>query len=237
MQGGLLIKFMTIVMAVFVWGSAEAGQTEFPSPKAEFSADMTMSIKQAGAGQPYMIYGKVYATKTKERREVSHYGRKTAIIENHVTNERWTLMLDQKRYMTQQGPGDYKNPRQMMDDGEVRMTPEGSETINGRRGHKYRIESVGKAEGKFSGYAWFTKENIPIRFVGTTVENGIRNDIQIDYANIVVARQSPQLFTLPADFKPISTSMGGSAIPMQNMTPEQRQQLMEILKNKGVAPK
>ena len=183
---------------IILWLAISSGAADtFPHPKVEFSADMTMTIKQAGTTQPYVIQGKIYSIKGKERREISSFGRQTAIINDRENDQMWTLMPEQKMYMANQDPGARKDPESMIRDGELKMTKMGTEKVNGQKATKYKIESTDKGEDAFSGFAWLNKQNIPVRFEGTASENGIRQDIEIEYANIVVARQDPQLFVVP----------------------------------------
>ena len=221
--------YATLILCLAV--SSGAVDT-FPAPKVEFSADMTMTIKQAGTPQPYVIQGKIYSIKGKERREISSFGRQTAIINDRDNDQMWTLMPDQKMVMANAHPGARKDPASMIRDGELKMTKMGTETVSGQKATKYKIESTDKAVEDFSGYAWFNKQNIPLRFKGTASENGIRQDIEIEYANIVVARQDPQLFVVPADYRRMNADMGAMGTSGKTLTPEQMEQVMKMLKQK-----
>ena len=215
-----------VISAVGLFGVAtSAGAAEFPYPKVEFSADLTMSIQQAGSEQPYVMQGKIKSAMDKERREVASFGRTTVIISDRKKDQSWTLMPDQKMYMTNQGSDD---PERMIRDGELKLTKLGSEQVNGHSTTKYKIESTDKGQGTFSGHAWFTKQNIPVRFTGTANDGGVRQNIRIDYSNIKVGRQNPKLFVVPADYRPLNTGMGA---PGQGMTPEQMEQFMKMMKN------
>lgn len=221
--------YATLILCLAV--SSGAVDT-FPSPKVEFSADMTMTIKQAGTPQPYVIQGKIYSIKGKERREISSFGRQTAIINDRDNDQMWTLMPDQKMYMANEHPGARKDPASMIQDGELKMTEMGTEKIGGQKATKYKIESTDKGDDTFSGFAWLNKQNIPVRFEGTASENGIRQDIKIEYANIVVARQDPQLFVVPADYRQMNVGMGAMGTSGKTLTPEQMEQVMKMLKQK-----
>jgi hypothetical protein len=221
--------YATLILCLAV--SSGAVDT-FPSPKVEFSADMTMTIKQAGTPQPYVIQGKIYSTKGKERREFSSFGRQTAIINDRDNDQMWTLMPDQKMVMANEHPGARKDPARMIRDGELKMTEMGTETVSGHTTTKYKIESTDKGEDAFSGFAWLNKQNIPVRFEGTASENGIRQDIEIDYANIVVARQDAQLFVVPADYRQMNADLGAMGTSGKTLTPEQMEQVMKMLKQK-----
>lgn len=80
--------------------------------------------------------------------------------------------------------------------------------------------------------AWLNKKNIPVRFEGTASENGMRQYIEIEYANIVVARQDPQLFVVPADYRQMNADMGAMGTSAKTLTPEQLEQVMKMLKQK-----
>lgn len=221
--------FATIILTLAVSSGA---MDQFPAPKAEFSADMTMTITQAGTPQPHVIQGKIYSVKGKERREITSFGRKTAIINDRENDQMWTLMPDQKMFMANPDPRARKSPDQMIQDGELKMTEMGTETVNGQKATKYKIESTDKGEESFSGFAWLNKQNIPVRFEGTASESGVRQDIQIEYTNIVVARQDPQLFVVPADYRQMNAGMGAMGTSGKTLTPEQMEQVMKMLKQK-----
>ena len=218
---------------LILWLAASSGAMDkFPAPKVEFSADMTMTIKQAGSNQPHVIRGKIYSIKGKERREISNFGRQTAIINDRDNDKMWTLMPDQKMVMANQDPRARKSPDQMIRDGELKITKMGTEKISGQRATKYKIESTDKGEDAFSGFAWLNKQNIPVRFKGNASEEGIRQDIEIEYTNIVVARQDPQLFVVPADYRPMDAGLGAMSTSGKTLTPEQMEQVMKMLKQK-----
>ena len=71
-----------------------------------------------------------------------------------------------------------------------------------------------------------------MRFEGTASEKGIRQDIKIEYTNIVVARQDPQLFVVPSDYRQMNADMGAMGTSGKNLTPEQMEQVMKMLKQK-----
>ena len=43
-------------------------------------------IYSTGSNQPYVIQGKIFSSKRKERREISSFGRKTAVIKDRDMN-------------------------------------------------------------------------------------------------------------------------------------------------------
>lgn len=234
MKKRLLKYIVTGAAATLFWGISASTAEQFPYPKVEFSADMTMKLKIPGSDQPHTIQGKVYSASGKERREISRGGRKVVIIKERNKDETITLMPGQKMYMKNRGgPQARKDPETMIRDGELKMTRQGSEKIAGYTTTKYKIESTQKGKESFSGYAWFTQQNIPILFKGTATDNGMRQDMEINYANIVVAKQNPELFTVPGDFRELPTGMGGMGSGAQGMTPEQMKQLKEMMNNRN----
>ena len=229
-----LLKYTVIgAVAALFWGISTSTAAEFPYPKVEFSADMTMRMKTQDSNQPHTIQGKVYSAKGKERREISRGGRTVAIIKDRDKDGTVTLMPGQRMYIKNQGPQTRKDPETMIRDGELKMTRQGSEKIEGYSTTKYKIESTQKGKESFSGYAWFTPQNIPIRFKGTATDNGMRQDVEINYANIVVAKQNPKLFTIPGDYREIPTGMGSMGSGSPGMTPEQMKQLKEMMKKRN----
>ena len=226
-----------IIIAVYAFiilslAVSSGAADKFPYPKVEFSADMTMTLKLAESNQPHVIKGKLYSIKGKERRDISSFGRKTVVIKHRDSDKMWTLMPDQKMYMEIQDPGARMDPERMIREGELKLTKMGKETVNGQTTTKYKFESTDKGKYAFSGYAWLNKQNIPVRFKGKASGDGMSQDIQIDYANIVVARQDPQLFVVPSDYSPMDTGLGAMGTSGKNLTPEQLEQMMKMLKQK-----
>lgn len=222
-----ILMAITAVGLILGWPPLVGAAAEFPSPKVEYSADMTMTVQEDGGGQSYQMEGKIYSAKGKERREVSSFGRKTIIIK--TGNETLTLMPEQKIYMKNMGPRDYKDPETMAKDGELKLTKEGNEKINGQHTTRYKIESTGKGKQTFSGHAWFTKQNIPVRFKGFASERNMRHRMEINYYNIAVAKQSPKLFAAPGDYRLLPTGITGMGGGAGDMTPEQMERMKEMM--------
>jgi hypothetical protein len=221
-------------LALLVWGVCPGAAADFPYPKVEFSADMMMTLKSVDGGQDYEMKGKIYSAKGKERREVSDFGHTTAIIVDREKKETLTLMPALKMYLVDQSTKPHKDPETMIRDGEMKMTQKGSEKINGQTTTKYLMESMQGGKETFSGYAWFTKQNIPVRFTGTATAENMRQEIEINYTNIVIAKQNPALFKVPGDFRPMPTGLGGMMGKMgkeaEGMRPEQIEQMKEMFK-------
>ena len=222
-----------LLMAVLIMITAAGAQaTPFPHPKVSYSADMMMVMTRTGNPQPLTTSGRIYVANGKKRREINRFGRQMAFIKDREKGTAWTLMPDQKMAMPTSGPAARKDPEQMIRDGEMTITKMGSERINGTMTTKYKVESIEKGSATFSGHAWLTKDNVPVRFAGSASENGMHQTVQIDYTNIVVGRQNPALFTVPADYRKTPGAMG---MPGQGMSPEQMEQMMKMLKKQNSA--
>lgn len=221
-----LLVALAAVSAMAVLLPLEGTAAEFPHPKVEYSADMAMTISN-GEGQSYRINGKVYSAKGKQRREISGFGRRTVVIK--TGNETLTLIPDQKMYMKSRTPGAHKDPEEMVRDGEISLTKEGTEKINDQMTTRYKLESTDKGRNNFSGHAWFNKHNIPVRFKGTTRDRNTRQNVEINYYNINVARQNPKLFAAPDNYRLLPTGAGGMGGGPAEMSPEQLKRMKEMM--------
>jgi hypothetical protein len=194
---------------------AAAVAVEFPYPTVEFAADMTMRIKPANGEQPHLISGTLNSTRNSERREIENFGQKTIIIKRRDKNETWLLMPAVKSYQVTRGDKQRDDPERMIRSGELKLTKQGTEIVNGVSAVKYRVSSEGSQKGKFSGYTWLTLENIPVRFEGNARDGNRAYDIRIDYHRIRIGRQDRQLFEIPPGYRRIPDN-GPVILPPQS---------------------
>lgn len=87
----------------------------------------------------------------------------------------------------------------------------GRERVNGVETTKYRIRSPNPDGGVTTGFAWLTRENIVMRFIGTSEKNGRRISVRIELANLRVGPQDPAEFEIPPGFRIMSP--GGQGMP------------------------
>lgn len=233
----------TVCLVLWIASPARAAEPWFP--KVGYSADMKMDMSEGRDGKRMIVKGKIYASPNgSERREIVAEGQKNVIIKRRDKQVTWILMPQQKMYMENRAGENERDPEGKMQEGDVKFTKLGSETVNGMRTTKYKIEAVHKDGGRFIGHRWVTKQNIPVRMEGTS--NG--NRIRIDYTNIKTGKQDPRLFEIPAGYQkfatpgmpgrpPMGMKRGGEmpqGMPPGGMTKEQaeqmRKQMQEMMK-------
>jgi hypothetical protein len=216
------------MLGVFLLFSGAIGE-EFPIPKVDYSADMEMKAKEGPGGKPVRVIGKVYASRDKERREMTVEGQESVMITRRDKMTVWVLIKDEKMYIESSLDEMDNDPERMMKEGKVKLTPVGSEKINGVSAKKYRVESKDEKGHHFDGHLWVTDKNIPVRIAGASEQTGPDEQFQIDYTNIVVKKQDPGLFEVPSGYKkmamPQMPAMG--RMPEGGMTKEQMQEQME----------
>lgn len=206
------------VLLLIVFSSVGLAASPPPYPKVSYKADFSMTFVKPD-GRPSTAHGKLYAIKDKERREIMSPDGNTIFIKDRAKGTEYTLLPEKKMYMVHQESEDKdESPMDMARDGKLVFKRVGTDRINGQSVIKYKIESTGRDMGSFSGYAWLTKQNIPVRFTATAIERGMQHKMKIDYTNIVIGRQNPKLFIVPNNYKLLQTGFGGM-IPGQGMTP------------------
>ncbi len=229
----------TVCLVLWIASPAQAAERWFP--KVGYSADMKMDMSEGRDGRRMIVKGKIYASPNgSERREIVAGGQKNVIIRRRDKQVAWILMPQQKMYMENRAGENERDPEGKIQEGDVKFTKLGSETVNGMRTTKYKIEAMHKDGGRFVGHRWVTKQNIPVRMEGTS--NG--NRIRIDYTNIKTGKQDPRLFEIPAGYQkfttpgmpgrpPMGMQRGGGmpqGMPPGGMTKEQAEQMQEMMK-------
>ena len=237
-----------VVVAAVTWLilflSSPARSAEFPYPKVDYSADMRMDMGKDPYGKRMIMTGRLYFSPKKVRREMTGLGNKTIIIQRRDKGVNWHLMPSEKMYMESHSDPKKNDPERMMREGNVKFTKLGSERVNGMRTTKYKFEVVHKDGGRFDGYHWMTKDNIPVRMMSTSKGQ----QFQIDYTNIKIGKQNPRLFEIPAGYRRMtmpqvpgwpSTGMGSGATRPGGSAPggmskeqveQMRKQMEEMMK-------
>lgn len=170
-------------------------------PKVGYSADVKMNMGKGPDGKPMIAKGKVYGTpEGNTRREITGQmaGQKTVIIKRPKENVTLTLIPDKRIYWKSRR-GNKKDPERMIREGNAKITPLGSETINGIRARKLRIEVV-KNNRRAVFHHWVTKDNVPVRMESTKGRY-----FRIDYKNIKIGKQDRRLFEIPANYRLVSS--------------------------------
>ena len=214
--------------ALLVSQQSMATETKFPEPKKPFSAYMKMSVKEEGSGQSYEAEGMLYYTSNAQRREITSLGQKRIFIKTE--SESLMVIPDQGIYMENRNSGSRDDPEAMIRKGKLKLTEDGTEKINGEVTKRFKVESVEKGRDNFTGYAWFNRYNIPVRFKGISSDGNRRIHFEQNHSKIKVGPQNPALFKAPKTARRIPTGFGGMGGGPANMTPEQIEQMKEMMK-------
>jgi hypothetical protein len=194
-------KFYAIptALAIVLLVAPPALAAESWLPKVGYSADVTMKMGKDRDGNSMIMTGKVYGTpEGNERREMAAHGRKMITIRRHDVI--YIVNPEEKIYWESRG-GKEKDPERMMQEGDVKITDLGWETVNGTRAKKQRIEVMNRDGDRFNGHRWVTKDNVPVRMEGTT--NG--RHFRIDYTHITTGAQDPGLFSPPHNYRRLAS--------------------------------
>ena len=205
--------FFGVLLLPFVASPTVAG--EFPYAKVDYSADLVMESRTGPNAAPEAMTMKVYFSKGKQRSEILQGGLRTVVIMDLKDESSVVLMEKQKTYMMV--PSEQNSPTHMMHQEDLKMTKIGTETVNGVKAIKYKVENRDEDGGHFSGHYWLTADNVPVRMEGEDVNMGERSQIKVDYKNIKIGKQDPSLFTIPPGY----TAMSMPTMPPMPMAPGQ----------------
>ena len=225
--------FIGVLALPFIasWSHAE----EFPYPKVDYSADVVMQMRQGPGATPITMKMKIYYSNGKQRNEMHQGGHRTVVITDFKTDNSILLMEEQQSYMEVSSSNQrQETPEQLMRQGKMKLTKVGSETVNGVKTIKYKIESRDENGGSFRGHYWLTTDNVPVRIDGEIDDAGEQSHMTMDYKNIKIGKQDPALFTIPAGYKKLgSPMMPGMGMP-EGMTrgnaDQMEKQLEEMMK-------
>ncbi len=215
-----LLRLSLVVIPLFL--SSQAHAEEFPRPTEEYSANVLMTLK--GQQGTTTMHGKVYSAKDNERREIQIGQRETVSITDRLSKKTAILLPAQQAYMESWHGHDAlrkDDPAGGWYRSDVRMTRVSKEEVNGVETTKYRIY-LNDPEGQISaGTLWLSAENIPIRMQGTMTVNEKTSDFQIDRTNVVIAKQSENLFAIPDGFRRIDVAAPMPFLPAPSIVPEE----------------
>jgi len=176
-------------------------------PNVEYSADQTIETEAAA------MKGKVYATPTRERREMSQGGTKMIMIARHDKKVVWTLMPEEKMYMEM--PMKDSAEKTDMSAYKIEQTPLGEEKLDGQVMDKSKIVMTHSSGSKMGGFMWTTKQGILAKMDAIAVDKGSKNRFKMEQTNIKVGKQPADLFEIPKGFQVMN--MGGMGDMLKGM--------------------
>ena len=153
---------------------------------------------------------RIYSTPTKERREMSQGGAAMIMITRHDKRVTWNLMPEEKMYMEM--PMKTSTEKTDLSAYQIEQTPMGQETVNGQNLNKSKIIMTHTSGNKLGGFMWTTKEGILAKIDAISVDQGKKDRFKMEQTNIVVGKQSAELFEIPAGFEKLD--MGGMGMDM-----------------------
>ena len=170
--------------------SAVANGASLPAPTVEYSADRIM---ETSAGT---FTGKVYATKDKERAEMSMSGMQSVMILRRDKQIGCMLMPTQKMYMTM----DFAKAQQQSGaapNDQIDLTEVGTETIEGLSAKKYKMLMK---DGSGGGFIWVTDQGIPVKMDFLSKSGGEKSRMTVTLKNLKIGAQDAQHFELPSGY-------------------------------------
>ncbi len=197
-----IVVILIVLATALAWRPADAAQP-MSRPQAEYSADSTIQSEEGAIQQ------KVFATPTKERKEMLTGGGDGAIqIFRFDTQVMWMLMPSEHMYMEQsmtaprrQGQGTDTSQWTYED------TAMGEETLNGVQVTKYKTIATSTDGKKYGGFSWRTREGINVKQDLLYKEGNEKKRMLIELSNLKIGRQDPKLFEIPDGFTKFD--MGG----------------------------
>ncbi len=98
----------------------------------------------------------------------------------------------------------------------------GSETIEGLRATKYRIQMNDVEAGRFDGFVWSTNQGIVLKIDGAGEQNGRRGTVRIAFRNVRVKHQDASLFEPPAGYRQVTVAPAMISSMMKTMEQVQK---------------
>lgn len=230
-------RWVSWVLSLGLVMGAASAQAGAPQPKRDFSADLVMKMDGGPMGA-MESKGRVYFSGGKQRREMEVMGRKTISIERPDKGVQWTLIPAQKLVLESKIGESEDAPPNPMAEGSFKKI--GTETVNGVEADKYEITADGT-----TGTGWMTSDHVPVRYEGTSTDNGQTVRVRMDYTNHQFATPKAELFEYPAGYSQAPTlGLGGLGAPgaggappsnaeMQKRMEELRKQAEQMRKQYG----
>lgn len=186
MRRACLFVLVAVLLAL---ASPPAGARILGDPSVSFSADRTVTV----GNRTYT--GKLYAEPGSQRHEQDIEGIDQVVILHDDEAKGWLILPRMNSYVEFSiGP-----ILAELEDSDLLSTPLGSETVEGRRTTKYRVEHTARNGAMVDGYLWLTREGIPMRLDGmyTPPHGGRSTPFRMELTHVKLAPQDPALFAAP----------------------------------------
>ena len=192
------MKFMhkssLLLLLSLIAFTAQAADITNGTPKVEYSADQTMETAEAS------MTGKVYATPTKERRDMNVSGENITMIMRRDKNTAWTLIPSQQMYL-EVSTKEIKQQSDNLDNYKIETTAMGKEKVNGVECDKSKVIMTKNSDGStMSGFWWVSKDGIVMKMDMLSNEKNEKTRFKIELNNLKIGKQNPTLFEIPAGY-------------------------------------
>ncbi|MGE5548627.1 MAG: hypothetical protein ACM33T_17105 [Solirubrobacterales bacterium] len=164
--------------------------------------------------------GTVWHAPGRERRDFATSGGSQALLLRRDTDSAY-LMKPSGRWYVGLALNSAVGLAGGLDGMAVNRTRVKDETVAGLRTTRYRVDA-GSAKGKFNGDAWFSREGILVKAVGTLTDaRGRATPVETGLSAVKLGKVEERVFELPA---------GWMGMDLRSVPPEQIEQAVERLR-------
>jgi len=181
---------MGVLAVGYLLGVCSVEAATLPAPKVEYSADRVIE-SEAGT-----FTGKVFASKDKERTEITMRGMQSVTIVRRDKQLGWTLMPSHRMY-SQMDLAKAQQQSGSAPSDQVTIEAVGSDAIEGHATTKYKLLMK---DGSAGGFIWITDDGIAIKMDMLSKEGGKKTRMTVTLTNLKVGPQDAQLFELPSGY-------------------------------------
>jgi hypothetical protein len=211
-------RLVLVAALMFAAGAAPAA-TNLLELKVEYSADTVI-----GSGD-HPKTGHLWRTPTALRHDMEDNGQAQSVIVRLDQNAAWMVMPALKLALGT----DLNGLTQLSGTASVLGAAEklkpaavGTETIDGMRATKYRVQMNDPEAGQFDGFVWSTAQGVVLKIDGAGEQNGRRGNVRIAFKNVRISPQDATLFDPPAGYRQVTVAPAMISTMMKTMEQMQR---------------
>ncbi|HEX9461727.1 MAG TPA: hypothetical protein VGB82_03935 [Alphaproteobacteria bacterium] len=198
---------------------AASAATNLLDLKVEYSADTVI-----GSGDNPRT-GHLSRTPTALRHDIDDHGQTQTVIVRLDKNAAWMVLPALKMALGTDlnGLTQLSGAAGVLGAAEkLKPVAVGSETIEGMRATKYRVQMNDPEAGQFDGFVWSTSQGVVLKIDGAGEQNGRRGTVHIVFRNVQIGRQDAALFEPPAGYKQVTVAPDMISTMMKTMEQMQR---------------
>jgi outer membrane lipoprotein-sorting protein len=204
-----IFSFILITVTMSICLSAWAAE-KMKEPTVEYSGDMIMTTDQGAMNSKIF-----YALGGKMRWEMNAQGQNVIMITRQDKKVAWTLMPEQNMYMEMNLTQASKKTGNNVNECDMDMNQQGSETVNGVSANKYKVAMSCPENAKYDGTIWVTKDGIMVKMDAVAGQGSEKGHIKIDLMNLKVGSQDASLFEVPEGYQKFAMGDISSMIKSQ----------------------